>query len=97
MKPLAAVLTSPHLAKPKEQEVVSKDPQFGLLMDSLKEAVVQPHVDANISPEKFFQEKGMQIHQVMLSLEKAETSMKLAIGLRNRLLDAYHEIMQMGA
>ncbi len=35
------------------------------------------------------------IHHVMLSLEKAKTSMELVVEVRNKLLEGYQEIMRM--
>lgn len=35
------------------------------------------------------------LHQVMIDLEQAKLSMQLAIQVRNHLLDAYHELLQM--
>jgi flagellar hook-basal body complex protein FliE len=100
MKTVPSVYDVKSLMQAKEGMSENKkvsDKDFTSLMDALKESVIEPHVKANTGSEKFMSDKGMQIHQVMLAFEKAETSMKLAIGLRNRILDAYREIMQMGA
>lgn len=35
------------------------------------------------------------LHQVMMSLEKAKLSFELALQVRNRLLEAYQDIMRM--
>jgi flagellar hook-basal body complex protein FliE len=35
------------------------------------------------------------LHQVMIDLEQAKMSMQLVMQVRNHLLDAYHELMQM--
>jgi flagellar hook-basal body complex protein FliE len=35
------------------------------------------------------------LHQVMINLEQAKLSMQLVMQVRNHLLDAYHELMQM--
>jgi flagellar hook-basal body complex protein FliE len=35
------------------------------------------------------------LHQVMINLEQAKLSMQLVIQVRNHLLDAYHELLQM--
>jgi len=39
---------------------------------------------------------GGNLHEMSLALEKADISMRLAIKVRNKLLDAYNEIMKMG-
>ncbi|MFZ6659028.1 flagellar hook-basal body complex protein FliE [Undibacterium sp. TJN19] len=35
------------------------------------------------------------LHQVMINLEQAKLSMQLVMQVRNHLLDAYHELLQM--
>ncbi|MFZ6765896.1 flagellar hook-basal body complex protein FliE [Undibacterium sp. Di26W] len=35
------------------------------------------------------------LHQVMINLEQAKLSMQLVMQVRNHVLDAYHEILQM--
>ena len=35
------------------------------------------------------------LHQVMLSLERARTSLELVVQVRNRLLDAYQDVLRM--
>ncbi len=39
---------------------------------------------------------GGNLHEMSLALEKADVSMRLAVKVRNKLLDAYNEIMKMG-
>ncbi len=35
------------------------------------------------------------LHDTMIALEKAETSFKLMMQVRNKIVDAYHEILRM--
>ncbi|MGZ3182503.1 MAG: flagellar hook-basal body complex protein FliE [Telluria sp.] len=35
------------------------------------------------------------LHQVMINLEQAKISLQLVMQVRNHMLDAYHELMQM--
>ena len=39
---------------------------------------------------------GGNIHEMALSLEKADVAMRLAMRVRNKLVDTYNEIMRMG-
>jgi flagellar hook-basal body complex protein FliE len=39
---------------------------------------------------------GGNLHEMSLALEKADVSLRLAVKVRNKLLDAYNEIMRMG-
>ena len=35
------------------------------------------------------------LHETMLALEKADVSMRVAMKVRNKILDAYNEVMRM--
>src|SRR5512141_3194193 len=39
---------------------------------------------------------GGNLHETALALEKADTAMRLAVKVRNKIVDAYQEIMRMG-
>ncbi|MSP19066.1 MAG: flagellar hook-basal body complex protein FliE [Bdellovibrionales bacterium] len=39
--------------------------------------------------------KNENLHETMIGMEKAESAFKLLIQVRNRALEAYHEIMRM--
>ena len=39
--------------------------------------------------------ENTNIHQVMISLEKARMSMELVVQVRNKVLEAYQNVMQM--
>jgi flagellar hook-basal body complex protein FliE len=39
---------------------------------------------------------GGNLHEMSLALEKADISMRVAVKVRNKLLDAYNDIMKMG-
>lgn len=39
--------------------------------------------------------KSENLHDAMISMEKAETALKLMVQTRNKAIEAYHEIMRM--
>ena len=39
--------------------------------------------------------KSINLHEVMMSLEKTKLSFELAVQVRNKLLEGYHEVMRM--
>lgn len=45
--------------------------------------------------EMFALGKVDNLHQVMISVEKASLALQLSIQIRNKLLDAYNELMRM--
>jgi flagellar hook-basal body complex protein FliE len=70
---------------------------FDELLTQASTAVVKPEVEAAKAIEKFQAGAEGRIHETLMAVDKAEISLKLLVGVRNRLLDSYREIMRMGA
>ncbi len=64
------------------------------LKDSL-EKVNQLQIEANNAITAFSTGEDVDIHRVMIAIERANLSLSIVTEIRNRLLDAYHEIMRM--
>jgi len=65
---------------------------------ALKEAVadlekVQGEADRAVT--KFASGEDVDLHTVMLSVQKAELSFRLMLEVRNKLIEAYREVMRM--
>ena len=56
--------------------------------------VDQMQVEADAQAEKVALGGG-NLHEMSLALEKADVSMRLAMKVRNKMIDAYQEIMRM--
>lgn len=61
------------------------------LMDALKE-VNQTQNDAVDTQKAFMAGQPIEYHDLMISMEKADTAMQLTMQVRNKMLDAYQEI-----
>lgn len=59
-------------------------------------AVVSPQLQAGSAVTQVAQGAQGRIHETLLAVEKADISMRLLVNVRNKLLDAYREVMQMG-
>ena len=69
---------------------------FGdFLKESIKE-VNQLQNEADKSMTDFATGQTKNIHEVMMSVQKADLSFKLMQQIRNKLVDAYREVMRMG-
>jgi flagellar hook-basal body complex protein FliE len=65
---------------------------FGqLLMDALKE-VNTTQLEAGELRDAFARGEPVELHDVMIALEKSGVALQLAIQVRNKLLEAYQEI-----
>ncbi len=72
--------------------------QGGGFADQLKEAIDstnEAQVSADRAVEQLHSGQAGNLHEVMISLEKADISMRLFVQLRNKAVDAYQEIMRM--
>jgi flagellar hook-basal body complex protein FliE len=66
--------------------------------DVLKESiskVASLEKDANTEIEKLAKMENKDIHNTMLAIEKADLSFQLMMQVRNKIINAYEEIMRM--
>jgi flagellar hook-basal body complex protein FliE len=57
--------------------------------------VNRDQVQADQSIKEMVAGRNKNIHETMLAIERADSSMKLMMQVRNKVLDAYREIMRM--
>jgi flagellar hook-basal body complex protein FliE len=51
--------------------------------------------NADTSTQKLMSGELQDVHQVMMAMEEANTSFQLMMEMRNKILEAYHEVMRM--
>jgi flagellar hook-basal body complex protein FliE len=68
---------------------------FGQLVGNLLRDVNQSQNQASDAVAQLAAGKTDNVHQVMIALGKAEVSFNYMLEVRNRLLDAYKQVMQM--
>jgi flagellar hook-basal body complex protein FliE len=81
---------------PAEREGVAERPDFAAALKSALHQVNQTQNDAAALAKAF--ETGapdVALHDVMISLQKAQVSFQTALQVRNRFVSAYHDIMNM--
>lgn len=80
----------------KAKEINPNDPSMfsNYLKDAIKNAN-DLEVEAQKQAEMFLTGETDNIHEVMIAAQKAELSLQLITEVRNKLLDAYNEIMRM--
>ena len=77
------------------QELEAKDIKFVDTLKSLVKDVNSQQVEAAKNIEKLIKGEPVDIHDVMISAEKAKTSFQLLMELRNKGLDLYREVLRM--
>lgn len=84
---------APELATPTTIEEPSEE--FGhMLMDALKE-VNKTQVDSQRLQNDYMAGRPVEVHDLMIAMEKASTAMQLTLQVRNKVLEAYQEITRM--
>lgn len=68
---------------------------FSELLSKMVEETNQQQVQADHAIKELVAGRNKNIHETMLTLEKADTSLKMMMQVRNKVLDAYREIMRM--
>ncbi len=66
----------------------------GMLRESFDKVNQYQH-DADTATKELISGRSKNIHETMLTIERADSSLKLAMQVRNKILDAYREIMRM--
>lgn len=68
---------------------------FSDLLRKSVEKVNEHQVQADTAVKELLAGRNKNIHETMLSLERADSSLKLMMQVRNKVLEAYKEIMRM--
>lgn len=71
-------------------------PSFG---DTLKRALNDVSASQDVSQDyiqRFVRGEPVELHQVMAAAEEASISLEMLVELRNKLMDAYKTVMQLG-
>jgi flagellar hook-basal body complex protein FliE len=90
---LGPPLVIPDKAAGIKQE--SDNKAFGsMLKDSINE-VNRLQSDANTSIEKLQSNQSASIHETMIAMEKASISFQTMLAVRNKVVEAYQEIMRL--
>ena len=70
-------------------------PSFKETLANMLNEVNDLQVEAKQTTENFLNGEISDVHQVMIAGEKASISLQLTIAIRNKLYDAYQQIMRM--
>jgi flagellar hook-basal body complex protein FliE len=57
--------------------------------------VNQAQSQADTAIKELIAGRSKNIHETLLTIERADASLKLAMQVRNKILDAYREVMRM--
>ena len=87
------VMPSPTAAKQPTTGVTSAGPSFGNLLNEAIQQVNDVEKGSQGELQKFLGNEA-DLHSVMISLEKADLSFQVMMQVRNKIVQAYQEIMK---
>jgi flagellar hook-basal body complex protein FliE len=67
---------------------------FGQSLMDLVENVEQSGADANLAVSNMLDKSG-DVHDAMIALQRAEMTLQLTVQIRNKLVQAYQDVMRM--
>jgi len=91
---LGSIAPSTLSSKPAAPAAGGIGASFGESLMSLVENVESTGAEANTAVSNMLDKTG-DVHEAMIALHKAETSLQLTVQIRNKLVTAYQEIMRM--
>jgi flagellar hook-basal body complex protein FliE len=83
-----APLETPQTRAPEETS-------FQSTLDKFVNEVNDLQLNADTSTQKLMSGELQDVHQVMMAMEEANTSFQLMMEMRNKILEAYREVMRM--
>jgi flagellar hook-basal body complex protein FliE len=92
LKPLPSLQPTEAVSKAKPQQLVNQlGSTFGQALDSLN----QTQTASDTLIQKLAAGENVDLHQVMIASEEASLSMQVALAMRDKLVEAYQEVMRM--
>ena len=79
----------------KTNNTTNKATDFSAMLNDALEKVNDLQAESTKATESFINEETDNIHSVMLSGSKANLALQMTIQVRNKVMDAYNEIMNM--
>ena len=95
MTPIDSIRALPALVSPQESEAVSSGNGFDDFLKNALDETRAAQAEADRAVEQLAAGEARSLHEVMLAMEEADISMRLLVQMRNKVVDAYQEIMRM--
>jgi len=73
----------------------SSGPKFSDTLNELIDDTNSLQKEADVLRDKFIKGEAVDLHDVMISAQKAKTSFELLMELRNKAIDLYRETLRM--
>jgi len=78
----------------KSPQQAESEKSFSEVLSEAVSNVNTEQLDAQKKVEQYVAGSGPSLHETLISLEKADVSFRMMMQVRNKLMDAYNEIMR---
>ena len=92
---ITSALQDGKLAAPTGQAGAPGEDFAQMLMDVLKDVNDSQQHAGELQTDLITNRRPVDYHDVMIAMEKANTTLQLTMAVRNKILDAYQEISKM--
>jgi flagellar hook-basal body complex protein FliE len=93
--PISSIVAHLPAAGVHAPAAVSKPGEFKNVLETAIQHVEQFRNDANVKVEKFLSGETEELHSAALAVQKADLAFDLGLQVRNKVVEAYQEIMRM--
>ena len=73
----------------------SQGPSFDQVLQESLQTVDHLQKEADQAMQRLAVDGGMNLHKTMIAVEKADLSFRLMMQIRNKIVEAYQEVMRM--
>lgn len=95
MKDITLVSHLQSLASQGAKGAQASSEDFGQFLEEAVSEVNQQQLNADKAVEQLQTGEASNLHEVMVAMEKADISLRLMVQMRNKVVEAYQEIMRM--
>jgi flagellar hook-basal body complex protein FliE len=93
--PIQPIGASPAVAAILKPMGVASPDSFQSLLKGAIGQVEQTGQEAKVTVERFLSGESEEVHQAVVATQKAELSFELFLQMRNKVVQAYQEVMRM--
>lgn len=93
--PISSISSIPNLPVIQPTGGTSQPGAFQNVLNSAIQTIESANNDASVSVQKFLNGENEELHTAALAVQKANLTFDLGLQVRNKVVDAYQQIMQM--
>ncbi len=88
-------LKAPEVRLPQPGQKKPEGPGFGEMLKDAISVVNEVQKQSDIQIQKFMAGESQDLHETLIAVQKADLSFQMMMQVRNKILQAYNEIMRM--